>query len=400
MDLRSHYPYWLMRDGIIQTYPSLDKDLDVDIVVMGAGITGALVAHKLCEAGEQVVVVDRRHVGMGSTAASTALLQYEIDIPLHELSKKIGERDAARSYCLCIDAIKELEMIANKVNGKSEFVRKPSLQYCSVKKHRAQLIKEFESRKKAGISLQFLDNVELKKLFGIDRAAALLSEDGAAVNAYALTHELLQYSMQKGLRVYDHTEIEKITYKENEVILQTSDELSLRCKKLVIACGYESQRYLNKKVEQFHSTYTIASEPLRQDEVWYKNSLIWETATPYLYLRTTKDKRIIIGGMDESFSNPDKRDALLNRKADQLERAFKKLFPSIPFKTDFKWAGTFASTKDGLPYIGSIPERPNTYFALGYGGNGITFSLIAANIIRDSMLGKSNEDERIFSFNR
>ena len=400
MDLRSHYPFWLMRDGIIQTYPSLDKDLEVDIVVIGAGITGALVAHKLCEAGEQVVVVDRRHVGMGSTAASTALLQYEIDIPLHELSKKVGERDAVRSYCLCIDAINELEKISGQVNGRSEFLKKPSFQYCSVKKHLPHIKKEFEYRKRAGISLEFLDTIDVKRLFGIERPAALLSEDGAEVNAYALTHELFQHSIQKGLRVYDHTEIEKITYKKNDVVLLTSDNINLRCKKLVIACGYESQRYLRKKVEQFHSTYTIASEPLRQDEFWYKNAMIWETAIPYLYLRTTKDKRIIIGGMDESFSNADKRDAILNRKADQLEIAFKKLFPAIPFKTDFKWAGTFASTKDGLPYIGSTPESPNTYFALGYGGNGITFSLVAANIIKDLILGKPNEDERIFSFNR
>ena len=400
MDLRSHYPYWLLRDGIIQTYPSLDKNLDVDIVVIGAGITGALVAFKLCEAGEQVVVVDRRHVGMGSTAASTALLQYEIDIPLHELSTKVGERDAARSYCLCIDAINELEKICSKVNGRSDFVRRPSLQYCSFKKHLPQIIKEFEYRKKAGISVQFLDSAELKKLFGIDRAGALFSEDGAAVNAYALTHELLQFSIQKGLRVFDHTEIEKITHKKNEVVLQTSDEFSLRCKKLVIACGYESQRYLNKKVEQFHSTYTIASEPLRQDEFWYKNALIWETATPYLYMRTTKDKRIIVGGLDEEFSNANKRDAILNRKTDQLEKAFKKLFPAIPFKTDFKWAGTFASTKDGLPYIGSVAERPNTYFALGYGGNGITFSVIAANLIRDKIMGRKNWDAEIFKFTR
>ena len=126
MDLRSDYPYWLLKDGIIRTYPSLKKNIKTDIVVLGAGITGALVSYKLVEAGKEVVVVDRRHVGMGSTAASTALLQYEIDVPLHELIHKVGEKNAIRSYCLCIDAIKELEKITEGINGDAEFLRKPS----------------------------------------------------------------------------------------------------------------------------------------------------------------------------------------------------------------------------------------------------------------------------------
>jgi len=107
-----------------------------------------------------------------------------------------------------------------------------------------------------------------------------------------------------------------------------------------------------------------------------------------------------MGGKDIPFSNSIKRDSLLMRKTKNLEQSFAKLFPGILFKTDFKWAGTFASTKDGLPYIGSIPQRPHTYFALGFGGNGTTFSAIAANIIGDLLAGKKNPDSSLFSFDR
>ncbi|WP_350340223.1 FAD-binding oxidoreductase [Paraflavitalea speifideaquila] len=88
------------------------------------------------------------------------------------------------------------------------------------------------------------------------------------------------------------------------------------------------------------------------------------------------------------------------RKTKQLETSFARLFPQIPFRTDFAWAGTFASTRDGLPYIGHIPERPHTWFALGFGGNGITFSLIAAQIISDLLSGKNNTNSKLFGFNR
>jgi glycine/D-amino acid oxidase-like deaminating enzyme len=83
-----------------------------------------------------------------------------------------------------------------------------------------------------------------------------------------------------------------------------------------------------------------------------------------------------------------------------LKQKFNKLLPHVPFDTDFMWAGTFAETKDGLPFIGSIAQMPNTYFALGFGGNGITFSQVAAEILRDLLSGKQHEYAAIFRFNR
>jgi glycine/D-amino acid oxidase-like deaminating enzyme len=277
---------------------------------------------------------------------------------------------------------------------------KPSLQFASSKKDVTDLKKEYRLRQKAGFAIQWLEEDQVTKKFGFSKSAGLLSKDGAEADAYKITHSLLKNCISKGLQVYDNTEVTDIRHHKNEVELMTANKKRIRAKKLVIACGYESQQYIPQKVQELQATYAIASEPYEQKTFWYKNALIWETATPYLYLRTTSDNRIIIGGKDIPFSNPNKRDSLLNQKTKSLERSFTKLFPQIPFKTDFKWTGTFAATKDGLPYIGSIRQRPNTYFALGFGGNGITFSSIAANIINDLLAGKKNNDSAIFKFDR
>src|SRR5437763_1562512 len=101
MDLRSGYPYSLIRNGLVRDYPSLHDNISTDVVIIGAGISGALVAWHLTKAGIPCVVVDKRHVGMGSTAASTSLLQYEIDTPLVTLKKLVGVYNANRSYLLC-----------------------------------------------------------------------------------------------------------------------------------------------------------------------------------------------------------------------------------------------------------------------------------------------------------
>ncbi|HLO38300.1 MAG TPA: FAD-binding oxidoreductase, partial [Lacibacter sp.] len=114
----------------------------------------------------------------------------------------------------------------------------------------------------------------------------------------------------------------------------------------------------------------------------------------------TKDNRIIIGGRDEEFYNPARRDRLIKKKTAQLKNDFLKLFPAIDFIPEFSWTGTFGSTQDALPYIGTYSKTPHTYYALGFGGNGITFSLIAAHIITDMIKGRKNKDAALYAFNR
>ena len=215
------------------------------------------------------------------------------------------------------------------------------------------------------------------------------------------THHLLQYNLKRGLQVFDRTAADKITQSRSSVQIKTPEKFILKAKKIVYATGYEVVDFISKSILKLTSTYAVASESFnsRQKFDW-GDTVFWNTAKPYLYLRTTKDNRIIIGGRDEEFFSHTKRDQLIVAKTRQLKNDFKKVFPQIPFKTEFSWAGVFGSTKDGLPYIGEYKKMQNSYFALGFGGNGITFSQVAGEIIATLIKGKKNKDVDIFSFER
>lgn len=402
MDLRSEAPYWLLKSGYLFEYPSLQSDLSTDVIVLGGGITGALVAHQLCMQGVEAVVIDGRKIGMGSTCASTGLLQYEIDTPLHVLIDKVGKKEAERSYTLCLESIHTLKQLSDSINIDCEFQYKTSFFYASKIKDLEIINKEYKARKEIGIEIELLSPMQIKSLFPFEAPGALFSHTAAQINPYILTHGLLQRSLKKGLQVYDNTRIDKIENSGKRIKLLTQQGHTISCKKIVYATGYESVKLIDKPIARLHSTYAIISEPLakHQDQHWYKDTLIWETAHPYMYMRTVSNNRIIVGGKDETFYSPKKRDKLLKQKSKQLESAFEKKFPYIPFRTDYQWCGTFAETKDGLPYIGSQPRQPNAYFALGFGGNGITFSTIAAEIITDAIKGKKNKDAALFAFDR
>lgn len=401
MDLRSHYPYWLLKNGLLNNYPSLQQNESCDIAIIGAGISGALTAWYLCKAGFKIIIIDKRDAGTGSTAASTALLQYEIDVPLIDLIQKVGEANAVASYKLCLHAIEAIEKICLQVEDDCSFNKKPSLQYASFKSHVDKLYREFTCREKHGLPVHWLSDTAIKSKYGFNKPAAILSDVAAEVDAYKLTNSILQYCIKHyGLQVFDKTTVNNFRKKNASYILQTDTGNVVNCKNIVIACGYESQHYLPKKIQLLHSTYAIVSEPFAAQEFWHKNSLIWETAEPYLYMRTTNDHRILIGGKDITYTNATERDSYLKQKTIALEKSFQLLFPNIKFKTDFSWAGTFASTKDGLPFIGEYKKNSGVYYALGFGGNGITFSAIAGEIIRDLLIGKENKHAAIFKFNR
>lgn len=400
MNLHDGLPFWLVKNGLPFNYYSLEESIDTEIAILGGGISGALAAHYLVEAGFSCVILDARSIGLGSTCASTALLQYEIDVPLVELQHKVGLNQATRAYTLCDQAIDELENIATRIEF-GEFEKKKSLYFASSSKDQRFIEQEFEMRNKVGLSVELLSKKEVKQNYGLDSYGAILSHHAAQMDPYLYTHHLLQHSMRKGLKVFDRTHIQKIKYEQDRVRLETDQKRIITARKIIYANGYEAVKYIDQKLIQLYSTFAIAGENHRENPLpAFTDTLAWNTSDPYFYMRTTSDNRLICGGRDEKFKNDKKRDELRMKKAKLLEKDVRKLFPKISFQTEFSWCGTFASTSDGLPFIGEYKKLPHSFVSLGFGGNGITFAQIAAKVISDLIAGIENPDTEIFQFNR
>ena len=377
-------PFWL-------DTPAEKTVAEVDVAIIGGGITGAFIAHHLVKEGLDVVVLDKRAVGRGSTAASTSLVEYEIDTSLTDLAKMIGQRDAEEAYRVCRDSIGKIETIVRELKDPCGFRRKKSVYLASQKRDAKLLREECAARQAAGIAVEYLDEGELGAMFSFQRAAALLSYDAAEVDPYRFTHLLLAHAAERGLRIYERTEVVKHQAGESGTTSETALGCKVTASHIVFATGYESVEFLPRRVAKLTSTFAFASQPLRSFDGWWEQCLTWETARPYLYLRTTTDGRAIVGGEDVPFRDPAHRDGLIPEKT---------LFPDVKLEVAYSWAGTFGETKDGLAYIGSVPEFPRYVFALDFGGNGVTYGVISAEIIRDQLLQRPNTAARLFRFDR
>ncbi|MDF2964474.1 MAG: amino acid oxidase [Paenibacillus sp.] len=206
----------------------------------------------------------------------------------------------------------------------------------------------------------------------------------------------------KGLRVFEKTEIQSHTAKDDLLTFYTKEHRSISARYAIIATGYETQRYKRHPNAVMKSSYAIATAPLEALPGWYERCLLWETARPYLYIRTTADNRIIVGGMDESTYDAKERDSKLPHKRELLLQEVKKLFPHITeMQAEYFWTGLFVSTHDGYPLFGTQEGFPSRcLFALPYGGNGSIYSTLAARIVTSLILEGDHPDAHMFRFDR
>lgn len=398
MNLYSGLPYWIVKNPLCNYFNPLSGDVTAKVAIIGSGITGSLVADELCRAGVDCCVIDKRSVSTGSTCASTALLQYEIDLPLCRLVEMMPEKYAVEAYRACLQSIDDLERILAGARVDAEFERVPSTYYASDRKGLSLIREEYAIRKRFGLPVTFLSKNELARTVGIKAPGALYNTVSAQIDTYKAATGLLARNLEKKrLRLYTHTEVTDWERQSDGYTLRTNRGTTIRCDYCVVAAGFEAAPFLPEKLMKLTTTFALISSPVESGYLWPGRSLIWETRTPYLYIRTDNSGRIIVGGEDVSANDAALRKFLLPRKSASLERRFHKLFPAIPFETEMAWAGTFSSTRDGLPLIGAIHDNPRMLYALGYGGNGITFSVIAAQIIAAAVQGKSDPREPVFS---
>ena len=401
MDLKSNEPFWLVKNGILNSYPSLKETVECEVLVIGGGITGSLIAHQMVKDGYETVLIDRREIGNGSTSATTSMLQYEIDVPLYELIDQIGEEGAVKAYKACSQSIEDLDKITQELNSEAGFERKESLYYASKKKDVSWLKKEFEARKNAGFNIKWIEKEEILERYEFENTfGGILSSQGASVDAFHLAHELLAFNSKKGLRVYDKTEMDSVEVKKGFNLVTTKTRQKIKAQKIIYAIGYESALLIKEKFVDLKSTFAMVSEIDEKGSEKLNNTLFWNTSDPYLYMRTTSDGRVLIGGGDEDFRDPEKRDAMLDKKEKEILGDLKDLLPNYHFYTDFTWAGTFGETKDGLPYIGEHKDFPNSYFVLGFGGNGITFSVTGMEMASAFLKNKNHPLTEYFKFGR
>lgn len=202
--------------------------------------------------------------------------------------------------------------------------------------------------------------------------------------------------------MHDRTVLHSLDATARGVTARTEDGATIRARHVVLAMGYANQRWLKQRVARNRSSYAFITDPIDADVLGrLRTTMVWESARPYLYLRATGDRRLLVGGLDDAIDIPARRDRRVQSKADKLMKQLLHWFPRLDPVPAFSWAGTFAETADGLPFFGPHDQwGPRVHFAMAYGGNGITYSMIGAQLLRAGIERRAHPLAGLFGFGR
>src|SRR5687767_15033972 len=402
-DLHRGHPLWLVRRPR-QTYRALNTNLDVDVAIVGGGMTGATTAAVFSHAGLRVAVMEAGLIGMGSTVASTALLLREPDQGLTELGRRYGSRRARRIWELSGAATRDFAAMIRRLHIRCDISATDSVYYTLDERKAPALRTELEGRCRAGFEGEWLGPDSLERLTGIRAEGAIRSRRNAQFNPYEACRGLMLAATRAGAHVYERTRVRRID-RRNGVASIVTARGSVRAAHVVIATGYAAPAF-QPPVGRFrlHRTYVMATEPISRrvrKEVGLHDVMLWDTERPYHYVRWTPDHRLLLGGADRPDSAHERRPAAFARATRDLHEYFLRLFPALSaISIEHAWDGLFATTADGLPYIGGHTRFPGRLFALGYGGNGMTFGFLAAQMLLEQCRGVESADHALFAFRR
>jgi glycine/D-amino acid oxidase-like deaminating enzyme/nitrite reductase/ring-hydroxylating ferredoxin subunit len=368
-------------------FSQLKEDLAVDVLVVGAGLTGITAAYLLKRAGLTVALVERHRSASADTAHTTAHLTCITDSSLIDLVKKFGKDHAQAVWDAGLSAIDTINTLVWRERIKCQFEWVPGYLF-DAPDQQTDLREEARTANELGFDAEYLSRIPL-----VDRPG-IRYDNQAKFHPRKYLLALLRLIPGKGSYVFESTNVEEIEAAPR-VTAHTVGGHAIHCGHVFIAThvplqgmtNLVSATLLQSKLAPYTS-YAVGG--------WVKRgtapeALFWNTGNPYDYLRV--DRRhdhdyVIFGGEDHKTGQIENT----SKCYVALEQRLKKLIPDISLT--HRWSGQVIETNDGLPYIGETAERQ--FVATGFSGNGMTLGTLAAMMVTDAITGRPNPWRELF----
>ena len=385
--------YWI-DSAQLPRFPKLSEDLQVDVVIVGGGITGITAASLLKKAGRSVALLERDRCACVDTGHTTAHLTYVTDTRLSELAKTFGKDHAQAAWDAGRAAMGQIRALVDDAHIDCGYSSVPGYLHAPWKQpgtdETQRLQEDAALAAELGFDAHYVESIPFAKRAGIRFA------NQAKFHPLRYLAGLLPRIAGEGSHVFEHTEV---TAFQDEPLAVTANGHTIRCDYLVIAThvplmgttGLVSATLFQTKLASY-SSYAIGA---KVPKGIVPEALFSDTDDPYYYLRVDRlphHDYAIFGGEDHKTGQETDADVCVQR----LEEMLASILPQAT--VDARWTGQVVETHDGLPYIGETADRQ--FVATGFAGNGMTFGTLGAMMATDAALGKKNPWRDLFDVNR
>lgn len=386
---------WIDEVAFDNDYPELDKNIETDVAVVGAGIFGVFTAYLLSKAGKRVVLIDKGSIGSGETSYTTAFITNVIDADLYELVKRFGKDTVKKVWQAGIHVINEIERIVKEENIECEFQRCPTYYYANDEDGVKALKEEYKLMIDLGFNAEF---VEGDLSVGFQNLAYIKFDNQAKFQPRMFLLGLVKKAKEYGAEIYENTLIQDYCCKNPTKVKTDKFEISAQYSVIATHMPNNGAMEITSRINPY-LTYVL--EVVTKDDIQVQEAINWDTVDPYHYFRVDKREnytRIIIGGEDHVSGKG--AESNIDHKYKALENHLQMLFPGLNYEIKNMWSGEILESIDGLPFIGPTLSNEYQLIGTGFAGDGMVFGPLSAMINSDIILGNSNEYKDIFSVKR
>ena len=380
----------------LNSQDQLTSDIDVDICIIGGGLTGISSAINLSKKGYSVILCEARKIGWGASGRNGGQLGIGMRKDQFTIEKKLGLKHAKELWSLGLEAvedvknlIKENEIDCHLVNGvmSTACFEKDIDEYKFEIEHMAKNY-DFEGYK-------FFNKEKIREEINSKMyLAGLLNSGSYHLNPLKLTLGLAKVAQKNKVKIFENTPIEKIREEGDRVQVMSKKGL-IRANQVVVACNGYLDSILGSKKNKFMpiNNYVVATEPLgekRARQIIKNNYAVCDTRFIIDYYRFSEDWRMIFGGGETFTSN------FVKNATSFVSKRMIKVFPQLQnVNIDYSWGGTLAITVNRLPHFGTLMNNKVSY-AFGYSGHGLALSVLAGKLIAENIHG-DHERFKFFS---
>ena len=383
------------------SFPSLEEDIDVDVVVIGGGFSGVNTALELAEKGiTNIALLEARYIGFGGSGRNGGQIMAGIGHDMEKIKKDVGEEGLKAIFAISDQGADIIKARIKKYDIDADFCH--GYGYLGFNSRQAKTLRAWEKDFKSLNSqheIRYLEGKDVREIIGSDiYHSALLHMGGGHVHSLNLLLGETKALASYGVKIFENSPVVEVGY--GDTVRVRTAKGSVRAKKLLWACD----SFLNKLEPNLHKTtintyaFQLMTEPL-SEELIRKISPIrgaYSDIRPVIdYFRVTNENRLLFGSATPLIEHIPKDLKEWNRQL------MLKVFPYLKdVKIDLAWGGPMACSPNLFPQIGSLPDQPNVYFVQGYSGFGVTPSHIICKVLAEGIAEGSERYDLISSVRR